>query len=80
VKVPNRGDQRQRDGRVHTRGRHQPGDLRALQRDPTEGRFDDPQLLPAEVQPAHQRTDGLLLVERQVLVLEPVAAFDAEQV
>jgi hypothetical protein len=78
--VADRGDDRQRDGRVDAGDRHQPLDLGAGQRDAAELGVDDPQLLAVEVQLAQQRRDRLALVDRQGLLGQPAPALVTEQV
>jgi hypothetical protein len=80
LEVPDRGDQGQSNGRVDTGNRHQPPDLRALKRDPSQSSVDDPQLLVVEVELTQQRLHSEVLVGREVLVAEPATALDAEHV
>ena len=80
AKVADRGDQRQRDGRVHAGDGHQPQHLFALQSSAPQGGVDDPQLLVVKVDLAQQGVDRELLVGGQVLIGQPAAALDPEQV
>jgi hypothetical protein len=61
TEVTDRGDDRQRHGRVHAGDGHQPADLGAFQADPAELGVDDAKLLGVEVQLAQQCPDCLVL-------------------
>jgi hypothetical protein len=74
-----RGD-RHRGRDVDTGDRHQPLGVRAAQRDLRELGVDEPQRLAVEVQLAQQRPGGLALVGRQLLLGQPAAIRDPEQV
>ncbi len=80
TEVADRGDDRERDGRVDTGDRHQPLDLSAGQRDAAELGVDDPQLLAVEVKLAQQRLHCLALIRRQRLLRQPRPALVAEQI
>jgi len=73
-------DERECDGRVDARDRHQSLDLVALERDASQRGVDDPQLLPLEVELAQQRLDRLALITRKILLGQPGPALDPEQV
>src|SRR5581483_4567232 len=80
VELADGRNDRQRDGGVHARDRHQPFDLLTRQRDPPERSVDDPQLWAVEVELAQQRLDRERLIRWERLVREPAAALDPEQV
>ena len=66
--VTERCDDRQREGRVDARDRHQPLDVRTGQRDTCELGVDDPQLVAVKVQLASRRRAGLSLIGRELLL------------
>ena len=70
----------ERDGRVDAGDRHQPLDVLAFECDPAQGGVDDSQLLGLEVKLAQQRLDRLPLIPGEVLLCQPGASFDPEQV
>jgi hypothetical protein len=80
VEVPDRGQHGDRGHRVHPGNGHQPSHQRVVHGLDRQRPLHLGQLATVEVQPAQQRRDGRLFVDRQRLAREPCTAAGAEQV